>query len=650
MTPDLRYVPVSIFLGLGCTPDKTPDSETGSPEVGESLVPVECMALPQTRAEVRYVMADAPAGGDGSADHPFSTPTEALDAAEPDWEIRVGSGTYDHFSVSDPVNHKHLSILGCGPTPPELRGGFGLLGGSAAALEDVQVANFRIVSEIVSVQYGVDIELAELTIVDEERVIYGLQIVNSQVSMSEVTVENSTFYGVQVEGSTLVTSGNIEIVEGTGGYGLYVAESTVYTSGTMRIDTPEAQFGIFLHDSAVVWGARLDVGPTIADSVRVDGGTLELSGCKWTLNGAGEFGISAWPSPAELTIDANSEIEINGTGLTGIGLYEGTAAEINGQVTIDAPDALYGVGVWGNSAITLTADGSVTIQNVGTGLLVDNSNAVSAGTMTVASVWDDAIRVQNGQVDQEGGLWTFSAIGTEDPTDIGSCGLDVFGGSIYLNGMLAIDNIQYSGIRLQNGSQAASELWIGLDAEVAMTDIVEQNGILASDARVESFGNVYIDTTGTDAVVVYGGELSQSEGTWELYNAGWNGVRAYDAAVQLSGEVKIADIGRSGIKITGGSAALANVSVRGASGDAEYPGDGFLFWYLTESFSLENFRSVDNADVGVYAVGVTGTLSNGNISGNVNSIIQEDCGDYAELSITETMITGNDDDDVYLCE
>jgi len=98
---------VTLLAILGACSSGVP-TESATP----SWVPDSCLNGEAAGAPI-HVVAGAPAGGDGTPEHPFDTPSAAIDAASPGWDIRIAPGEYaGDLSIHDIGHQQDLTLRG----------------------------------------------------------------------------------------------------------------------------------------------------------------------------------------------------------------------------------------------------------------------------------------------------------------------------------------------------------------------------------------------------------------------------------------------------------------------------------------------------------------------------------------------------------
>ena len=79
-------------------------------------------------------------------------------------------------------------------------------------------------------------------------------------------------------------------------------------------------------------------------------------------------------------------------------------------------------------------------------------------------------------------------------------------------------------------------------------------------------------------------------------------------------------------------------------------GDGVLITDPAAEVRVENVDLSGNGRVGLLLHGGTGVVSGGSVTGNALAIVQQDCDGLVPLQVDSTVISGNGDDTVHLCD
>lgn len=430
------------FLACVAPAEPPPPADSATEVPG----PGACDSLEGNGGPVRYVVADAGPGGDGTAAAPFPTVAAALAAAESGWDVRVGPGDYDGgLDVSDPARHRGVWVRGCGPEPSVLHGSAYVLGNTDAAIEDLLLG---------------DLELTQALSVWRA---YGVVFVGTmgarEMNLDALVLHDAS---LTVEGALRVSQGDPERMAVT------VYDASVDLQGSLT--TEGGYSGLLLEGSAhlaVGAGGRVDVGTTTRDAVRVlDEGELDVTGT----------------------------VVIAAAG--GTGLFQNRASRVavaeGATLEVDTP-ASYGVYLGGGS---LVVDGSLLVDHPGSaGVLLSSSGGGqltvgAAGLYQAEAPKSCALAVNAGaRADLAGTMRVDAAESCAVLASGAGAYVDVASGAVF-------------DLDVPSAALAAEK---GATLHVGSTELVGAlRGLHAVGGRVEVDGDVVVDTPDEDGA--YAGE------------------------------------------------------------------------------------------------------------------------------------------------
>lgn len=519
-------------LGAGvlaaCTPAGSDDS-AGSP-VAEAppVVPEACLA--EADGPLRYVMADAPAGGDGSAAAPFVELQDALDAAETGTEVRMAPGVYPHgAAATDPTRHQDLVVKACTSGTVEIDDGVVFAGRTDAALGGVRLEGVEVHGTVAAVRT----QPVTLTDVD---IVYDLNL--------GLLLEEST---VRIEGtSSLSFPGGADVSSEALPAAVQARDATVTVSGRFDVvDTAPGYGWVQYRGSLVVDGALSVTCETCVDTLWLGAATTTVRGTLTVAGGEAVVGVTG----GRLSVEVGGVIAVEGGDGWGFVALDGAEAEVDGQLDVagERPEAAVQIqgaqlvvgpeghlatdqgtnGIWAVDGAVVELGDTTLGDAAGAGLLVDGESELRiVGAVSVMG--GEGARFADSPavgVDPEGALLIEGARGV---------GLLLEDVDWTADGPVTVRQSGGEGVRIEESEATFGQL----EVEEAV-----DTGLHVRSARVTVAAGAIRDTHTSvygDAVVLEGGHLV------------------------LDG-LELADNPRAGVLITEGDGTLTDLSIHGGA-------------------------------------------------------------------------------------
>lgn len=645
-------------LALACGP--APEGDGGPPtDSTGSLCPGE------GGEPTKWVQADAPVGGDGSAAAPFVTLQEAVDAAGIRTRIvLVGDQHVGGAIIDEPARHQGLAIAGCGPV--RVVGGISLRGTPGAALLDVSLKNLFL-SGPLDIAYAHGVDLTDVGTAG----VPGLRGLHSTVTLrGTIDVVGIEERGaLDFVGGTMILDGTLAVTGGTGARFMDGAALQSAADGHFLLSEcvscltfldATAKLG-----SVTVTGAE-SLGIGLLDSVVTAAGPI-------TILGSGGMGVGVYGDGSTLAVSGGLTV----TNVAGSGVYVADG----GSLTLDAPVTLTDVGVGLEIAEgTVTGDGGLVIDGTYDAIRATAGASVTLSDGTLTGVERIGVGTWGGDVELDG-TWTVEAgevgvyvDGPEGFTGEGHTHIpgQVFvtgglegvlidrGGRLDVAGSLRTTDASPFGVALTDDAELTAsgdieiaDALVGLYLNGSPTFTLSGTAILSDSINnaVEAIGGT-IEVTPTGSLLLDGagsvglhvdGGTAYLEGTLDVRDVAATCVYATDSEFEIA-SATLTGCERYGIVVVGGTALLSDIAI-GPVGI-----DGILLSDLATPPTLSSVSVTGAGRAAALLVGPGGSWEQGSLETSTYAIVQQGCTESEAITLRDVTLADNVDNAAHLCD